>query len=581
VIKTGKGKKRRKNPSRAEGEGGAGTTTASAALPPIPTTTPPPTSAAAAADIPIPCTPGKAKVTAAAAAVAVKSGKKSGKKRRKGSGADEELAAPTPTPPSGAPSAADVAVPEETAPDESGGVPVGIEAEVKAGAVVGTPSPADKKVPPMSKNQAKKARMLMLSAKKERRKSSVKKARETVTSVDVAAPPTPTAIPAADVGPSSPEPKVGTPSSSSQPEVMMEEKTDETKAKAGKALSTPSPAGKKSPLKSKKSAKKLKMSKKERAEASSAVVAAPPTPTAIPAADAVGTSLPEQKVGTTEEKTDGAKEAKAGKALATPSPAPTKADPLSKRSAKKARSLSAKKAKKEAADAASEATASADPSPGKEKGEPEIEGGTAVVPLEKSEGAAEAIPRTPEPEISSARTSPSRKRSVKKSTKKSPQKKNVVAPTIVATSGDPSPGKKEKAPEEDKVEAKVEAKVEVEVDAGADAPKTPPPPKRRSTRSTRSSMGGNAEPLISYDSDASLDSVARRTRRSTRKKAKDPDTSVSLATVVETPLTSSPKGTEDVTASAATPEKKASAVESRGANTAVKKKRRNARKKSL
>ena len=81
--------------------------------------------------------------------------------------------------------------------------------------------------------------------------SSVKKARETVASVDVAAPPTPTSIPAADVGPSSPEQKVGRPSSSSQPEVIMEEKTDETNAKAGKALATPSTYGKKSPLLSK------------------------------------------------------------------------------------------------------------------------------------------------------------------------------------------------------------------------------------------------------------------------------------------------------------------------------------------
>ena len=63
--------------------------------------------------------------------------------------------------------------------------------------------------------------------------------------------PAPTAIPAADLGPSSPEQKVGTPSSSSQPEVVMEEKTDDTKAKAGKALATPSPAGKKLPLLSK------------------------------------------------------------------------------------------------------------------------------------------------------------------------------------------------------------------------------------------------------------------------------------------------------------------------------------------
>ena len=78
--------------------------------------------------------------------------------------------------------------------------------------------------------------------------SSVKKARETVASVDVAAPPTPTSIPAADVGPSSPEQKVGTMSLLSHPEVMMEEKTDDTKAKAGKALTTPSPAGKKSLL---------------------------------------------------------------------------------------------------------------------------------------------------------------------------------------------------------------------------------------------------------------------------------------------------------------------------------------------
>ena len=60
---------------------------------------------------------------------------------------------------------------------------------IKAVAVVGTPSPVDKKDPPMSKNQAKKARML--SAKKERRKSSVQKARETVASVNVAAAPHP------------------------------------------------------------------------------------------------------------------------------------------------------------------------------------------------------------------------------------------------------------------------------------------------------------------------------------------------------------------------------------------------------
>ena len=64
-------------------------------------------------------------------------------------------------------------------------------------------------------------------------------------------PPTPTAISAADVGPSSPKKKFGTPSLSSQPEVMIEEKTDETKAKAGKALVTPSTYGKKSPLLSK------------------------------------------------------------------------------------------------------------------------------------------------------------------------------------------------------------------------------------------------------------------------------------------------------------------------------------------
>ena len=60
---------------------------------------------------------------------------------------------------------------------------------IKAVAVVGTPSPEDKKEPTTSKNQAKKARML--SAKKERRKSSVKKERDTVASVDVAAPPHP------------------------------------------------------------------------------------------------------------------------------------------------------------------------------------------------------------------------------------------------------------------------------------------------------------------------------------------------------------------------------------------------------